>query len=110
MADAYAAIINDARAAIADGEEPDGKAFEERIRAVAGNAVAEVQVERGLVRGQGQRLADGVVRACVLAVADPNLPVHDRGGPVPGEHEGVAALVAAHLHVPGDRRPRAQAP
>jgi hypothetical protein len=50
MADAYGAIINDARAAIADGEEPDGKALEERIRKVGGNAVAEKRALQQLER------------------------------------------------------------
>jgi hypothetical protein len=34
-ADEYAAIINEARAAIADGRQPDARALEARIRAVA---------------------------------------------------------------------------
>jgi hypothetical protein len=50
MADAYAAIINDARAAIADGQEPDGKALEERIRKVDGNKVAEKRALQQLER------------------------------------------------------------
>jgi hypothetical protein len=50
MADAYAAIINDARAAIADGLEPDGDALAERIRAVAGNAVAQKRALQQLER------------------------------------------------------------
>jgi hypothetical protein len=50
MADAYAAIINDARAAIADGREPDGQALEERIRKVEGNAVAEKRALQQLER------------------------------------------------------------
>ena len=50
MADAYGAIINDARAAIADGREPDGKALEERIRKVEGNAVAEKRALQQLER------------------------------------------------------------
>ena len=35
MADEYTAIINEARAAIADGREPDAEALEERIRSAA---------------------------------------------------------------------------
>jgi hypothetical protein len=50
MADAYGAIINDARAAIADGQEPDSQELEERIRAVAGNAVAEKRALQQLER------------------------------------------------------------
>jgi len=50
MADAYAAIINDARAAIADGREPDGQALEERIRKVEGDAVAEQKALQQLER------------------------------------------------------------
>ena len=50
MADAYAEIINDARAAIADGQEPDGKALEERIRKVEGNTVAEKRALQQLER------------------------------------------------------------
>lgn len=50
MADAYAAIINDARSAIADGREPDGDGLAERIREVKGNAVAEKRALQQLER------------------------------------------------------------
>ena len=51
MADAdYAAIINDARAAIADGVEPDGDALAERIRELEGDAAAETKALQQLER------------------------------------------------------------
>src|SRR5438067_3392503 len=50
MADGYAAIINDARAAIADGVEPDRDALAERIREVEGAAAAEQKALQRLER------------------------------------------------------------
>src|SRR4051794_13717845 len=50
MADAYAAIINDPRAAIADGPEPDGEALAERNPKVDGNAVAQKRALQQLER------------------------------------------------------------
>jgi hypothetical protein len=49
-AEEYAAIINDARAAIADGREPDAQALEARVRAVEGSAPAEKKALQQLER------------------------------------------------------------
>ena len=49
-ANEYAAIINDARAAIADGREPDAQALEARVRAVDGSAAAEKKALQQLER------------------------------------------------------------
>jgi hypothetical protein len=48
--DEYAAIINDARSAIADGRQPDAMGLEARIRSVAGAPAAEEQALRQLER------------------------------------------------------------
>ena len=49
-AEEYAAVINDARAAIADGREPDAQALEARIRLVAGESAAEKKALQQLER------------------------------------------------------------
>jgi hypothetical protein len=49
-ANEYAAIINDARAAIADGREPDAQALEARVRSVEGGAAAEKKALQQLER------------------------------------------------------------
>jgi hypothetical protein len=49
-ADTYAAIIAEARTAVADRREPDQRALEMRIRAVAGDAAAEQRALQQLAR------------------------------------------------------------
>src|SRR5215213_10332369 len=57
---AYAAIVADARVAIAAGDEPDGDALRTRIRAAGGGADAErkalQQLERVLAVGRARAL------------------------------------------------------
>src|SRR5207302_6824930 len=71
--------------------------------------LAEWELDARLGGSMGERLLDGVVLSRVGPFADPELPLCDAGRSVPGEHESVPARLAAHVHVAGERRPRAQA-
>jgi hypothetical protein len=76
-ADTYAAIIAEARAAVADRREPDQRALEMRIRAVAGDAAAEQRALQQLAR------VLSVHRARTLVGREPVAPAPPTPTPAP---------------------------
>ena len=93
MADEYTAIINEARAAIADGREPDAQALEARIRAV-GEATA----------GRRERALKQLERVLSIHRARGALAREPEPPPAPARRIGVSR--AADDHREHGRAPR----